>query len=206
MELVTKEVEKRLQSALPEKFTLVIDGGTKNSTHFVGVFASYPAANSQGHDSALLSFSPLFPETSFTANDHYQFLEWLLSVYGKTMSDVIAIIGDNAEVNKALFNLCEKPFIGCASHRFNLAVSLFLRDHAEIINKISDIMIKLRTLKYRGKLRQKTDLGPVFKKMKHAVAARSPCWNQNFRGLFDGENFQTSGGCSTRFWLSFLKW
>ena len=120
----------------------MIDGWTKNSTHFVGVFASYSAANSQGYDSALLSFSPLFSETSFTANDHYQFLEWLLSVSGKTMSDVIAIIGDNAEVNKALSNLCEKPLIGCASHRFNLAVSLFLRDHAEIINKISDIMIK----------------------------------------------------------------
>ena len=75
MELVTKEVEKRIQSALPEKFALVIDGWTKNSTHFVGVFASCPVANSQGYDSALLSFSPLFSETSFTANDHYQFLE-----------------------------------------------------------------------------------------------------------------------------------
>ena len=149
MELVTKEVEKRIQSALPEKLALAlaIDGWTKNSTHFVGVFAIYPAANTQGYDSALLAFSPLFSETRFTANDHYQFLEWVLSVYGKTMSDVIAIIGDNAEVNKALSNLCEKPLIGCASHRFNLAVSLFLKEHTEIIAKISDIMIKLRTLK-----------------------------------------------------------
>ena len=145
MELVTKEVEKRIQSALPEKLALAIDGWTKNSTHFVGVFAIYPAANTQGYDSALLAFSPLFSETSFTANDHYQFLEWVLSVYGKTMSDVIAIIGDNAEVNKALSNLCEKPLIGCASHRFNLAVSLFLKEHTEIIAKISDIMIKLGT-------------------------------------------------------------
>ena len=79
------------------------------------------------------------------------------------MSDVIAIIGDNAEVNKALSNLCEKPSIECASHCFNLAVSLFLRDHDEVINKISDIVIKLPTIKYRGKLRQKTDVGPVLK-------------------------------------------
>ena len=167
MELVTKEVQKRIQSALPEKLALAIDGWTKNSTHFVGVFAIYPAANTQGYDSALLAFSPLFSETSFTANDHYQFLEWVLSVYGKTMSDVIAIIGDNAEVNKALSNSCEKPLIGCASHRFNLAVSLFLKEHTEIIAKISDIMIKLRTSKYRGKLRQKTDLGPVLKNETH---------------------------------------
>ena len=75
MELVTKEVEKRIQSALPEKLALAIDGWTKNATHFVGVFAIYPAANTQGYDSALLAFSPLFSETSFTANDHYQFLE-----------------------------------------------------------------------------------------------------------------------------------
>ena len=38
-----------------------------------------------------------------------------------------------------------------------------MKEHTEIIAKISDIMIKLRTLKYRGKLRQKTDLGPVLK-------------------------------------------
>ena len=101
-------MEKRIQSALPEKFALVIDRWTKNSTHFVGVFASNPAANNQGYDSALLCFSPLFSDTCFTANDHYQFLEWLLSVYWKTTSDVIAIIGDNAEVNKGIIQLVRK--------------------------------------------------------------------------------------------------
>ena len=40
MELVTKEVGKPIQAALPEKFALVIDIWTKISTHFVGVFAS----------------------------------------------------------------------------------------------------------------------------------------------------------------------
>ena len=176
MELVTEEAEKRIQYALPEIFSLVIDDWTKNSTNFVGVFASYPAANSQGYNSTLLSFSPLFFETNFTAKDHYQFLEWLLNVYGKTMSDVIAIIGDNAEVNKALSNLCEKPLIRFASHRFSLAVSLFLSDHACRNNQqIFRYLDQTSHIKILCKATTENGSWASFKEMKHAGAARSPC-------------------------------
>ena len=50
---------------------------------------------------------------------------------------------------------------GCASHRFSLAVSDYVTDKLDIINKAQALMIKLRTLKLSAKLRQHTHLKPV---------------------------------------------
>ena len=51
--------------------------------------------------------------------------------------------------------------IGCASHRFSLAVSDYVADKLGISNKVQALMIKLRTLKPSAKLRQHTHLKPV---------------------------------------------
>ena len=54
LEIVTKEVEVAKKSKLPNRFVLVIDGWSKSSTHFVGVFGSYSCENNLGKESALL--------------------------------------------------------------------------------------------------------------------------------------------------------
>ena len=69
MEIVTKGVEVVTKTKLPNRFVLVIDGWSKSSTRFAGVFASYSCENNLGYESAL-SFSPLLTETSFNARDH----------------------------------------------------------------------------------------------------------------------------------------
>ena len=51
--------------------------------------------------------------------------------------------------------------IGCASHRFNLACTLFLEEYEVQLNSINDLMVELRKLKKAGKLRKVTDLEPV---------------------------------------------
>ena len=51
--------------------------------------------------------------------------------------------------------------IGCASHRFSPAVSDYVADKLDIINKVQALMIKLQTLKLSTKLRQHTHLKPV---------------------------------------------
>ena len=164
MDRVTKRVEQKISSLLPEKFSIVLDGWTKKSTHFVAVFAVYPVDTELGYESVLLGFSPLLCETNFGAKNHHELLEWTLELYGKNIeNNVVALIGDNAEVNKALANLCEKPLIGCASHKFNLAVSHYLKNYEDLLGKINDIMVKLKSLKYRGKLRTKTDKGPMLR-------------------------------------------
>ena len=168
MDLLTKEVEKKIGDLLPPKFAIVLDGWTKNSTHFLGVFASYTCISptskcSNGYETVLLAFSPFLSETEFTASAHYDLLEFVLSIYGKSFENVIAICGDNAEVNKALANLCNLPLVGCASHRFNIAVMNFLKPYKELLDKINTLMGKLKNLKLSGLLRNFTSLRPVQK-------------------------------------------
>ena len=42
LELVTRKVAERVANEIPNKFALVIDGCGKESTHRIGIFASYP--------------------------------------------------------------------------------------------------------------------------------------------------------------------
>ena len=112
MDLLTREVEKKISLVLPAKFSLVVDGWTKKSTHFIGIFATYPAQNEVGYEYALLSFSPMVVETSFTAQQHMEHLEFVLQLYGKTMHEnVIAIIGDNCETMKCLQSILLRLFL-----------------------------------------------------------------------------------------------
>lgn len=54
-------------------------------------------------------------------------MEFILEVFDKDISiNVICLVGDNCNVNKALADLCDLPLIGCAAHRFNLAVQAYL--------------------------------------------------------------------------------
>ena len=163
MDLVTREVEKKIGDLLPSKFALVLDGWTKNSTHFLGVFASSASPNINGFETVLLAFSPFLSEKEFTATAHYELLEFILNIYGKSFENVIAFCGDNAEVNKSLANLCNLPLIGCASHRFNIAVMNFLKPHKDLLEKVNLLMGKLKSLKLSGLLRTFTSLRPIQK-------------------------------------------
>ena len=84
----------------------------------------------------MLAFAPLLSETSFTARDRYEFVLWVLQLYGKNLDNVTAIIGDNVSTNKELADLSSKPLIGCASHRFNIAGRAFLVPYEEPILKV----------------------------------------------------------------------
>lgn len=161
MEVVVKYVERKLCDSLPDKFALVIDGWTEKSTHFVAVFASYPDAEAtEGYSTALLAFSPMGEETGFTAQVHKDFLEWVLSVYRKSLENIVCIIGDNCETNKALSNFCGKPFVGCASHRFHLAMMKLMEGSRDALEKVNSLMMRLRGLKLAGELRKHTNLTP----------------------------------------------
>ena len=122
MEQATK-VEQKITVTLPPKFALALAGWSRHCTHVIGISAVHPsAANAKGYETALLAFSPMSGQTSFTADDHYEFIQLVHDVFCDTLETVVPIIGDNFETYKALANRCQKPLIGCASHRFNIAV------------------------------------------------------------------------------------
>ena len=97
MEELTKCVENEIAKELTDEFSLIIDGWTSGSTHFVGLFASYPSHH--GNSTVLLAFPPLQSEISFTAQDHFEFIEYVLGIYGMSVDNLVAISGDNAEIN-----------------------------------------------------------------------------------------------------------
>jgi hypothetical protein len=84
-----------------------------------------------------------------------------LDLFNKNFSNLIFMVGDNAPVNKSLADLLGVPFIGCASHRFNLACKRYLDPFETTLTKINDLMKTLSNIKQAGKLRKKTDLEPV---------------------------------------------
>ena len=117
MHLVTKEVEQVIRQKLPDKFAIALDGWSAFSTFYVGIFGIYSEAN--GYQKSLLSFSPLLNEERLSAEEHRNLVIYILSLYQKNLEhNVVAIVGDNCEVNKAFSSLIEKPLIGCANSFF----------------------------------------------------------------------------------------
>ena len=76
-------------------------------------------------------------ETSFTAQQHFELVEYVLSLYGKTIDAyVAAIIADNCETMKCLSNLCSLPLVGCASHRYDLAVTKYIEKYEPLLKNL----------------------------------------------------------------------
>ncbi|KAG6973925.1 hypothetical protein JG687_00000639 [Phytophthora cactorum] len=76
----------------------------------------------------------------------------MLSVYEKDIDMVRFIVGDNCATNQSIATRLGVPLIGCASHRFNLAVNRFLQSyHTQF-----DLTIQLRHVKTAAALAKAT--------------------------------------------------
>ena len=154
-------VEKKIATTLPDTFCLVFDGWTsKDNTHYMGMFATYASKEPNGYSKILLTFSPMGEEESLGAQEHFEFATFVLELYGKTWTNVASLIGDNCPSNKAFANKARKPLVGCASHRFNLAVKDMLEDYTNLTTKVYHLMKKLRNIIHSAKLRKMTPLRP----------------------------------------------
>lgn len=144
---VTKKVEENIQAILPEKFGIIFDGWEHESRNeeYLGCFAVIP-----NHKPILLFMQPFFieedpddpDEVMFGAADYSDMLNTGLSTYARSIQSITFLVGDNCETNKSLATLLGVPLIGCASHRFNLAVQKYLRDYENILNKIESLFAK----------------------------------------------------------------
>ena len=110
--------------------------------NIIGVLASYPSF--QFDFIVLLAFSTLFDETSQDSRERYDFVDYTLEQDGKSFENVVGLIADNCETNKALSELCEVPMIGYHSHRLALAVRDYLKPNDHLICKINSMMGKLK--------------------------------------------------------------
>jgi hypothetical protein len=83
----------------------------------------------------------------YGADSHLESIEKFLTNLGKTMVNVTVMMGDNCTTNLSLANKANKPFIGCYSHRLNLAVKSFVRPQQLLLSKINSLMVFLWTKK-----------------------------------------------------------
>lgn len=78
---------------LPDRIALVFDGQTFKDAHYVGVFATFSAANCNGFELVCLAMSLMEDETTQTAYQHIDFLSYVLSVFGKSFENVLSNVG-----------------------------------------------------------------------------------------------------------------
>ena len=106
-------------------FCLILDGWSNgSSTHFCGVFANWTDINGK-ECLRLLANEPLIDQSNQNAPNHVNYLTAVLELYGKNWENVICLVSDNTNLNPAIANLVNKPLIGCASHKFQLAVKQY---------------------------------------------------------------------------------
>jgi hypothetical protein len=161
---VTESVEQSVAADIPKKFAVLFDGWTLGTTHYVAMFASY--MKNDVHKEVLLACSPLLTETDLGAEQHVEFFEATLELYGKSLTNVVALIGDNCNTNKACADRAGCPLIGCASHKLNLAVQEWIKVEetvgvSKLLEAVKTLMSKLTNLKNAARLRELTDLAAV---------------------------------------------
>lgn len=161
LRLVDLEIENALKNELPQRFGLLIDGWSEGTTHYYGLFAAYTEGTV--HYQRFLTIAPPLDETAYGAESQASFIVDTVEAYNRTKNSILFLVGDNTNTNPATAAKLDVPFIGCASHRFNLAVQSYLDTYDEITSSINNLMKSLSNIKKAGKLRLKTDLEPVTK-------------------------------------------
>lgn len=156
-------MQEKIAIALPTEFGLVLDGWSdSNKRHYTGLYAIYFQENETC--SSLLQFSPFTDETNFSAENFREFITSTLSRYGKNTNNILFIVGDNCSTMKKLSDTLNCQFIGCHSHRLNLAVNDYIKENNlrdNVIQKVNEIMTTLKSAKLRGRLSQMTEMAPI---------------------------------------------
>ena len=80
-------VKETIQAELPSKFTIVFDGWTEGSHHYIGIAAAYVKVGDNGKEcpvQTMLSMKPLLAEgiKGMRAQDHLDHMEKVLETFG----------------------------------------------------------------------------------------------------------------------------
>jgi hypothetical protein len=138
-----------------------MDGWTADgtSTHYIAIFAGYQHPKTGEYNEVLLALTPTLDEDDMGANAHIELFESTMDIYGLEKSNILCLIGDNCNTNKAISDRWDVPLVGCASHRFNLAVKKWIREQnglQEALDDLATLMSKASYLKAAALLRNLT--------------------------------------------------
>jgi len=164
MEGLSSWVETRITERLHgRRIGFLFDAWSVAGYHFVAVLAVTPSLSAAAMPSArekfLLSLQPIDPKhfnaskKLFDVDAIIELFDEALGKYGIDVGQLCSLVGDNASVNGSVARKSKLPFIGCASHRLNLAVEQDLALYCDEVEKVEALMRYLRTSKQRTILR-----------------------------------------------------
>jgi hypothetical protein len=137
------EVKEAITKELPSKFTLVYDGWTEHEDahHYISVAAAYLKAidGKEVPTQTMLSMEPLpmlvegmQGMAGMPARDHLDHIEKVLESYGMAIGNVVCLVANKSSVTQSMVRILNIPLIGCASHKFNLAVQQWITEQAQL--------------------------------------------------------------------------
>ncbi|ETN20170.1 hypothetical protein PPTG_03236 [Phytophthora nicotianae INRA-310] len=85
----------------------------------------------------------------------------VLALYKKDISMVAFLVADNCATNQRIATLLELPLVGCASHRYNLAVNRYLASYETELTVVNSLMVQLCHVNNAAELARFTDRKPV---------------------------------------------
>lgn len=167
MDKLTKVVEMKIAKRLPQSVALDFDGWSHFDTHFLAIFTTFPpecdclGLDKKGYESVPLDLRPMEYDTSIDADEHMRLIDFVLLLFTKSVTNIVALIGHSISTKKSLAIKMDRGFVGCASHRFNLAVLDIIAEDASLGDCVRNLMTKLRNLIPFPKLREHTPLKPL---------------------------------------------
>lgn len=90
-----------MKEIFPYSFAVVFDGWSTEGMHYVERFATYPSRNAIRCETRFLAIAPMEDETPQNAKEHYEFLSFVLSVFNRNMTSVVALTGGKTSTNHA---------------------------------------------------------------------------------------------------------
>ncbi|RLN32399.1 hypothetical protein BBJ28_00018242 [Nothophytophthora sp. Chile5] len=157
MRHVAARVGEKISAAMGDSFGLMFDGWSCGTLHFVAIYGIFERDGRL--QQPLLSLS--HAEHGQTADAHIEMIDSVLNVYTKDTGMVLFVTGDNCATNQAIATRLGVPLVGCASHRFNLAVCRYLNDYQALIDQVQALSIQLRLPNNSAELARYTELKPM---------------------------------------------
>ncbi|DAZ97014.1 TPA: hypothetical protein N0F65_011929 [Lagenidium giganteum] len=138
-----------------KRLGILFDAWTEGGMHVVGVIAVTAVSPT------MLCCSTLANGDDMGSDSMIDLLDSVLDAYGIDATNLCFFVCDHASVIVAVAKKTGVPMIGCASHRFNLALRLYMQTDESTITKVRQLMVRLSTVKQRHRLKQAGALMPV---------------------------------------------
>lgn len=104
--------------------------------------------------------------TNFNSETHLKYFRDIFQFYGADFNDrVVCLIGDNVSTNRNISIICNRPHVGCVSHKLNLKVALMFQHDRQLRTTIEGVHLAMKAartkLKSAAVLRNLARLRPI---------------------------------------------